>query len=147
MQEQNNEEITFNIQRIYIKDLSFEAPNVPKIFQQEWQPKIKLDLDTKSIKLSLYIYEVVLRVHVTVMINDYVAFLCEVHQAGIFTISGIEDTKINHCLGVYCPEILFPYARECITNQVSRGTFPQFNLAPVNFDLLFKNYLKQNKHT
>ena len=88
-------------------------------------------------------FEVVLRVTVTATLGEETAFLCEVQQAGIFTISGIEGTQMAHCLGAYCPNILFPYARECITSLVSRGTFPQLNLAPVNFDALFMNYLQQ----
>lgn len=143
MSEKNHTEMAFQIQRIYTKDVSFEAPNAPKVFQQEWQPKIKLDLDTASSQLAEEIYEVVLRVTVTATLGDDTAFLCEVQQAGIFTISGIDGTQMAHCLGAYCPNILFPYARECITSQVSRGTFPQLNLAPVNFDALFMNYLQQ----
>lgn len=145
MSEQNNTEMAFQIQRIYTKDVSFEAPNAPKVFQQEWQPEIKLDLDTASSQLAEDIYEVVLRVTVTATLGDDTAFLCEVQQAGIFIISGIDGTQMAHCLGAYCPNILFPYARECITSQVSRGTFPQLNLAPVNFDALFMNYLQQQQ--
>ncbi len=88
-------------------------------------------------------YEVVLRVTVTASLGEETAFLCEVQQGGIFSIAGIEGTQMAHCLGAYCPNILFPYARECITSMVSRGTFPQLNLAPVNFDALFMNYLQQ----
>lgn len=143
MSEQNNTEMAFQIQRIYTKDVSFEAPNAPKVFLQEWQPEIKLDLDTVSSHLAEDIYEVVLRATVTATLGGDTAFLCEVKQTGIFTISGIEGTQMAHCLGAYCPNILFPYARECITSQVSRGTFPQINLAPVNFDALFMNYLQQ----
>ncbi|WMQ74043.1 MAG: Protein-export protein SecB [Sodalis sp.] len=142
MSEQNNTEMAFQIQRIYTKDVSFEAPNAPKVFQQAWQPDIKLDLDAASSQLVEEIYEVVLRVTVTAALGDDTAFLCEVQQAGIFTISGIDGTQMAHCLGAYCPNILFPYARECITSQVSRGTFPQLNLAPVNFDALFMNCLR-----
>ncbi|MGP4123020.1 MAG: protein-export chaperone SecB [Sodalis sp. (in: enterobacteria)] len=143
MSAQNNNKIVFQIQRIYIKDVSFEAPNAPKVFQQEWQPEIKLDLNTASSQLAEEIYEVVLRVTVTVMLDDDTAFLCEVQQAGIFTISGLDDTQMAHCLAACCPNILFPYARECITSQVSRGSFPQLNLAPVNFDALFMQYLQK----
>ncbi|KYP95939.1 preprotein translocase subunit SecB [Sodalis-like endosymbiont of Proechinophthirus fluctus] len=143
MSKQNNTEMAFQIQRIYIKDVSFEAPNASKLFQQEWQPEIKLDLDTASSQLAEDIYEVVLQVTVTATLDNDTAFLCEVQQAGIFTISGIDSTQMAHCLGAYCPNILFPYARECITSQVSRGTFPQLNLAPVNFDALFMSYLQQ----
>lgn len=88
-------------------------------------------------------YEVVLRVTVTATVETETAFLCEVQQGGIFTVSGIDGNQLAHCLGAYCPNILFPYARECITSLVSRGTFPQLNLAPVNFDALFMNYLQQ----
>lgn len=143
MSEQNNTDMAFQIQRIYTKDVSFEAPNAPKVFQEEWQPEIKLDLDTASSQLAEDIYEVVLRVTVTATLGEDTAFLCELQQAGIFTISGIDGTHMAHCLGAYCPNILFPYARECITSQVSRGTFPQLNLAPVNFEALFMNYLQQ----
>lgn len=146
MSEKSHEEMVFQIQRIYTKDISFETPSAPSIFQQEWQPEVKLDLDTSSSELAEHVYEVILRVTVTATVADETAFLCEVQQAGIFSIDGIEQSQMAHCLGAYCPNILFPYARECITNLVSRGTFPQLNLAPVNFDALFMNYLQQ-QHT
>lgn len=145
MSEQQNQEMTFQIQRIYTKDISFEAPNAPQVFQKEWQPEVKLDLDTSSNTLAENVYEVILRVTVTAIMDNETAFLCEVQQAGIFTVEGIEGTQLAHCLGAYCPNVLFPYARECITNLVSRGTFPQLNLAPVNFDALFMNYLQQQQ--
>lgn len=146
MSEESHEEMVFQIQRIYTKDISFETPSAPNIFQQEWQPEVKLDLDTSSSELAEHVYEVILRVTVTASVAEETAFLCEVQQAGIFSIDGIEESQMAHCLGAYCPNILFPYARECITNLVSRGTFPQLNLAPVNFDALFMNYLQQ-QHT
>ncbi|EJD6369420.1 protein-export chaperone SecB [Providencia rettgeri] len=145
MSEQSNSEMVFQIQRIYAKDVSFEAPNAPHIFQQEWQPEIKLDLDTSSNQLSEGVYEVVLRVTTTATLGEETAFLCEVQQAGVFSIEGIDGTQMAHCLGAYCPNILFPYAREAITSLVGRGTFPQLNLAPVNFDALFMNYLQQQQ--
>ena len=145
MSEQQNQEMTFQIQRIYTKDISFESPNAPQVFQKEWQPEVKLDLDTSSNTLAENVYEVILRVTVTATMEEETAFLCEVQQAGIFTVEGIEGTQLAHCLGAYCPNVLFPYARECITNLVGRGTFPQLNLAPVNFDALFMNYLQQQQ--
>ena len=145
MSEQNNSEMTFQIQRVYTKDISFEAPNAPQVFQKEWEPEVKLDLDTASSQLADGIFEVVLRVTVTATVGEDTAFLCEVQQAGIFTIAGIEGTQLAHCLGAYCPNILFPYARECISGLVSRGTFPQLNLSPVNFDALFMNYLQEQE--
>jgi preprotein translocase subunit SecB len=143
MSEQIDSEMQFQIQRVYTKDVSYEAPNAPQVFQKEWEPEVKLDLDTASSQLADGVFEVVLRVTVTATVGEETAFLCEVQQAGIFTISGIEGTQMAHCLGAYCPNILFPYARECVTSLVSRGTFPQLNLAPVNFDALFMNYLQQ----
>lgn len=145
MSEQANTEMSFQIQRIYTKDVSFEAPNAPQVFQKEWQPEVKLDLDTASGLLGEGVYEVVLRVTVTASLGEETAFLCEVQQGGVFSIGGLEGTQLAHCLGAYCPNILFPYAREAITSMVSRGTFPQLNLAPVNFDALFMNYLQQQQ--
>lgn len=143
MSEQNPNETLFQIQRIYTKDVSFEAPNSPVIFQKEWQPEVKLDLDTASTDLGDNAFEVVLRLTVTANVGEQVAFLCEVQQAGIFSVAGLDGAQMAHCLGAYCPNILFPYARECVTSLVARGTFPQLNLAPVNFDALFMNYLQE----
>ncbi len=102
MSEQNNTEMTFQIQRIYTKDISFEAPNAPHVFQKDWQPEVKLDLDTASSQLADDVYEVVLRVTVTASLGEETAFLCEVQQGGIFSIAGIEGTQMAHCLGAYC---------------------------------------------
>lgn len=143
MSEQNSGEIYFEIKRIYAKDISFEAPSTPQVFHREEQTEVKLDLDTATIALVSDVYEVILRVTVTAFLRKKTAFLCEVQQAGIFSVTGIKDAQLAHCLGAYCPNILFPYARECISNLVSRGTFPQINLSPVNFDALFINHLKQ----
>ncbi|MGV3345783.1 protein-export chaperone SecB [Enterobacteriaceae bacterium LUAb1] len=145
MSEQQTSDLSFQIQRVYTKDISFEAPNAPQIFQKDWQPEIKLDLDTASAQLADDVFEVVLRVTVTASIKEETAFLCEVQQAGIFSVGGIDRDQIAHCLGAYCPNILFPYARECITSLVTRSTFPQLNLAPVNFDALFMSYLQQQQ--
>ena len=133
----------FNIQRIFIKDVSFECPNSPSIFQQEWKPEVKLDLDTRSSKLGDGVFEVVLSLTVTAKDGDTVAFLCEVQQAGIFSVGELSEGQLAHCLGAFCPNILFPYARETIASLVSRGSFPQLNLAPVNFDALFASYVQQ----
>ena len=135
----------FNIQRVYTKDLSFETPNSPAIFQKEWNPEVKLDLDTKSNKLADDVYEVVLSLTVTAKVGEETAFLCEVQQAGIFSIAGLTEPQLAHSLGAYCPNILFPYARETVGSLVGRGTFPQLNLAPVNFDALFAQYVQQRQ--
>ncbi|MGO1296041.1 MAG: protein-export chaperone SecB [Vibrio sp.] len=133
----------FTIQRIYLKDVSFEAPNSPEVFQHDWNPDVNLDLDTQSRELGESTYEVILRLTVTVKNAEDTAFLCEVQQAGIFTAEQMEEGQLAHCLGAFCPNILFPYARETISSLVVKGTFPQLNLAPVNFDALFMNYLQQ----
>ena len=139
----NNQEVQpeFHIQRVYIKDVSFEAPNTPAIFQKEWQPEVKLDMDTKTVALAEGIYEVCLTLTVTCSLGDEVAFLCEVKQAGIFTAANLDAPQLAHCLGSYCPNILFPYARETVAGLVSKGSFPQLNLAPVNFDALFAAHM------
>ncbi|GGZ15121.1 MULTISPECIES: protein-export chaperone SecB [Shewanella] len=143
----NNEQQApqFNIQRVYIKDVSFETPNSPAVFQKEWAPEVKLDLDTRSAKLADDVYEVILSLTVTAQNGEETAFLCEVQQAGIFTISGLTEPQMAHSLGAFCPNVLFPYAREAVASLVSRGTFPQLNLAPVNFDALFAQYVQSRQ--
>ncbi|ASK78048.1 protein-export chaperone SecB [Paraphotobacterium marinum] len=145
---EQNTETNFQIQRVFLKDVSFEAPKATEMFQKNWEPEVKLDLDTENRKLNENIFEVILRITVTVENAGETAFLCEIHQGGIFTIEGMESTQLAHCLGAFCPNILFPYARETVSSLVVKGTFPQLNLAPVNFDALFMNYLeKQNNAT
>jgi protein-export chaperone secB len=147
----NNEEqeiqAVLQIQRIYLKDVSFEAPNLPHIFNQEWKPKLAFDLSTETVKLADDLYEVCLNISVETTLEDSgdVAFICEVKQAGVFTISGLENMQMAHCLTAQCPNMLFPYARELVSNLVNRGTFPALNLSPVNFDALFVEYLQRQQ--
>lgn len=133
----------FAIQRVYTKDLSFETPNSPAIFQKEWKPELKLDLDTRSNKISDDTYEVVLALTVTATVEGQTAFLAEVQQAGIFTIGNLAEAQLAHTIGAFCPTTLFPYAREAVASLVNRGSFPQINLAPVNFEALFASYVQQ----
>lgn len=133
----------FVIQRIFTKDISFETPNSPTIFQKEWKPEIQLDLDTKSSKLADDTYEVILSLTVTAKLEEQTAFLAEVKQAGIFTIGNLPEAQLAHTIGAFCPTTLFPYAREAVSSLVSRGSFPQVNIAPVNFEALFANYMQQ----
>lgn len=135
----------FAIQRVYTKDISFETPNSPAIFQAEWKPSIELNLDTRSEKLGEDTYEVVLALTVTAKIEDKTAFLAEVQQAGIFTIGNMPEQQLAHAIGAFCPTTLFPYARETVSNLVNRGSFPQLNLAPVNFDGLFASHMQQQE--
>jgi protein-export chaperone secB len=145
--EEQETQAVLQIQRIYVKDVSFEAPNLPHIFNQEWKPKLAFDLSTETVKLADDLYEVCLNISVetTLEDSDDVAFICEVKQAGVFTISGLDDMQMAHCLTSQCPNMLFPYARELVSNLVNRGTFPALNLSPVNFDALFVEYLQRQQ--
>ena len=135
----------FEIQRIYTKDLSYEAPNTPHTFVEDWKPEVQLNLETKSNRIQENMHEVVLSVTATVTSNKKSAFLIEVHQAGIFMISNIEGDQLRQMLGSFCPNILFPYAREVISDTVVRGGFPQLLLAPVNFDALYAQHMEEQK--
>lgn len=145
--EEEQQEAVLQIQRIYVKDVSFEAPNLPHIFQQEWKPKLSFDLSTETVQLGDDLYEVTLNITVETTMEDSgdLAFICEVKQAGVFTISGLEDVQMAHCLTSQCPNMLFPYARELVSNLVNRGTFPALNLSPVNFDALFIEYMNRQQ--
>ena len=133
----DNDVVQFIIQRLYMKDLSFEAPHTPSIFQQEWNPELALNVFCENNILDDNIYEVILTVTVKVTNQSTVAFIVEAKQAGIFMISGAIDEQLKHLLGSFCPNILFPYARAAITAQVVNGSFPQLILAPINFDAIY----------
>jgi len=135
----------FSIQRIYIKDVSFETPNSPAIFTEKWEPEINLDLNTANTRLKDNLFEVVLTLTVTAKGGEKTAYLVEVQQAGIFGIAGFSDKEVGHMLGAYCPGMLFPYAREAISDLVSKGTFPQLVLAPINFDALYAQHVQKQQ--
>ncbi|MCC5813056.1 MAG: protein-export chaperone SecB [Ectothiorhodospiraceae bacterium] len=127
----------FAIHKIYLKDMSFEAPNAPDIFRGEWKPKVNLDLGIENRQMDENTYEVILKTTVTTTLDDKTAYLCEVHQAGIFSVKGFDENTLGALLGSYCPATLFPYAREAVSDLVGKGGFPQIALAPVNFDALY----------
>ncbi|MBI1423905.1 MAG: protein-export chaperone SecB [Gammaproteobacteria bacterium] len=133
----------FAIQKIYVKDLSFEAPNSPACFTEQWDPKVNLDLNSSAQGVAEHNYEVVLSITVTVGNNDKTAYLVEVQQAGIFHIEEFPDSMLRAMLGSFCPSILFPYAREAVSDIVTRGGFPQMLLNPINFDALYEQHLQQ----
>lgn len=130
----------FAIQRVYVKDLSFESPESPMIFTQDWKPEMGLDINTASNSVVDDNFEVILTLTVTVKSGGKTAFIVEVKQAGIFTIVGFSDEDLKHTLGSFCPSILYPYAREVVTTAVMRGGFPQLVLAPVNFEALYQQH-------
>ena len=135
---QNEQGAQFSLQRIYVRDLSFEAPKSPEIFRQEWNPSVALDLNTKQKQLESDFYEVVLTLSVTVKTGEEVAFIAEVQQAGIFLIKGLDAASMSHTLGAFCPNILFPFLREAVNDMVTKGSFPQLLLTPINFDAEFE---------
>lgn len=141
--EQNPRE--FALQRIYIKDLSFETPNSPTIFTEEWQPESNLNINSNVNKLADDTYEVVLTITVTTKVGEKTAFLVEIQQAGIFAVKGFSDAELGHMMGAYCPNVLFPYAREVVSDLVSKGSFPQMLLTPVNFDALYAQHLHEQQ--
>lgn len=132
----------FEIQRIFVKDISFESPNTPHTFVEEWKPEVSLNLETKSNRIQDNSHEVVLSITATVTTSKKTAFLIEVHQAGVFMINGFPNDQLHQMLGSFCPNILFPYAREVVSDIVVRGGFPQLILAPVNFDALYQQHLQ-----
>ncbi|MFW0079041.1 MAG: protein-export chaperone SecB [Coxiella endosymbiont of Haemaphysalis qinghaiensis] len=128
----------FAIQRLYVKDSSFESPHSPHVFFEEWNPELDLDLTTKTNDVGNDKHEVVLTVKTTVKMKKKIIFIAEIFQAGIFIIKNFPEDQMRPMLGSFCPNILYPYAREAITDMVVRGGFPQLYLAPVNFDLLLE---------
>ncbi|MBA1443588.1 MAG: protein-export chaperone SecB [Chromatiales bacterium] len=140
-QEQPNRELS--IQRIYLKDVSFETPNSPSVFQKEWKPETNVNMNTEVNTLSENVYEVVLNVTVTTKVGEQTAYLAEVQQAGIFSISGFADQEMGAVVGSYCPNLLFPYVREAISDMVTKGSFPQMVLQPVNFDALYAQHQQE----
>lgn len=133
----------FSIQKIYTKDISFETPNTPAIFTAKWEPSVDFNLGTNVTPLDNTLYEVSLTVTITVKCGETTAYLVEVIQAGIFALSGFNDQEMGPMMGSFCPNILFPYAREAISDIVTKGGFPQLILAPVNFDALYAQHLQQ----
>jgi preprotein translocase subunit SecB len=133
----------FALQRIYTKDISFETPNSPAIFSEKWEPAINVDLNSASKMLHEGVFEVVLSVTVTAKVGDKTAYLAEVQQAGIFAFSGFNEQEMGGMLNSYCPNMLFPFAREVISDIVTKGSFPQMLLTPINFDALYAQHLQQ----
>jgi preprotein translocase subunit SecB len=133
----------FNIEKIYVKDLSLEIPNAPQVFLQKEAPQINIELQNKATVVDEGIYDVVLTITVTATIEDKVAFLVEVAQAGIFQVRNVPQEAIDGLMGVTCANILFPYAREAVSDMVTRAGFPPVVLNPINFEVLFMQQKQQ----
>ncbi|VUD59583.1 Protein-export protein SecB [Thalassocella blandensis] len=135
----------FSLQRIYVKDISFESPMA--INQRSpAQPSVQQDLNTQVNKIGDEHFEVVLQLTITVKQEDKVAFLVEVHQAGLFQIKGLEGPQLQHLLSTMCPNILFPYAREAIDSMATRGGFPPLMLPPINFEGVYAQAMAEAKN-
>ncbi|QIV95142.1 protein-export chaperone SecB [Allofrancisella frigidaquae] len=138
----------FQIQKVYIKDLSFSVPNSDKIWATQWRPQLHTDLKITAEKLpEENTYESILTVEVKVENDGVTAFEIEVKQAGVFTISNMQDQQIEHAKYSFCPNILYHYAREAISDLVVNGGFPQLCLSAVNFDAMYQDSLKSSDST
>ena len=135
----------FNILKVYVKDVSFETPHSPGIFAKEWVPDADVNLRTRVVELDQGQYEITLSITATVKIGERTAFLAEVQQAGIFGIVGLTSDELESVTSAYCPAILYPYAREMVSDLVIRGGFPPFVLSPVNFEALFEHQRAQGE--
>ncbi|HEY6598230.1 MAG TPA: protein-export chaperone SecB [Pseudomonadales bacterium] len=134
----------FALERIYIKDASFESPRAPEIFREAWQPQFQLDINTRAAVLPDDRFEVILTVTVNAKsATGQTLMIAEVQQAGIFRIRGLPEDRLRRILATQCPGILFPYVRESIDALIVKGGFPALMLAPVNFDAMFDEAVKQ----
>jgi len=133
----------FAIQKIYVKDISFEAPNLPEMFNIEYKPQVKMEMNSKSRQVADDRFEVVLSVTLSAEIEEKTAFLAEVQQAGLFFVQGFNDQQKHQLLGAAAPESLYPYVREAISSLIGKTGFPAIQLAPVNFMGLYMERMRQ----
>ena len=137
----------FTLQSIYVKDISFETPNSPDIFSLEWKPEVNMHLSSEARGIGQNMTEVVLSVTVTTKLGEKTAYLVETSVAGIFVLEHIPEEMIERMVATICPNMLFPFARELVSNLVTRGGFPQLLLAPVNFDALYQHQKQEESKT
>jgi len=137
------EKKVFEIQRIYLVDVSYESPQAPDIFTKQIQPNTNVDLNSSNRQIADNIFEVVLNITTTVKVEEEVAYLIEVKQAGIFSIAGYSKQEIAQILGSQCPSIIYPFTREVICDLAVKGGFPQVHLAPINFDALYAHHVQE----
>ncbi len=134
---------TFGIEKIYVKDLSLEIPHAPEVFLSGEQPQVEVQLHNESSAIGEGLYQVVLTVTVTAKAGDKTMFLVEAAQAGIFQIRNVPETDLEPLLATACPNILFPYAREAVSDVIGRAGFPPVYLAPVNFEAIYLQRLQE----
>lgn len=133
----------FGVQRIYLKDVSLEAPDSPEAFRRAYNPQVSFSINSRSKKLDGNMYEVVLRLTADVKQDNKTSFLVEVQQAGIFEVAGLEGERLEQVLSITCPTVLFPYGREAIDSLVTKASFPPLMLAPINFEAVYLSAKKK----
>lgn len=140
---EEQQQAQFQLQKLYTKDVSFEIPNAPQVFQEDGQVEIKMNLAQKVETLAENVEEVLLTVTVTALLGEKTAYLAEVQQAGIFSIVGLDEQSKHAAINTLCPHTLFPYARRTITDLVADGGFPPLVLQPINFDQIYAQRLQE----
>ncbi len=133
----------FTVEKIYVKDVSFEVPGAPAVFNETAQPQLQMNLSQNVQRLGENAYEVVLGITLTCNADDKPMYLVEVKQAGVFGLAGFEAATLDGMLGTHCPNVLYPYARQVISTLVQAGGFPPFPMQPINFDALYAEGLRQ----
>ena len=136
---------SYGLQRMYVKDVSFEAPNTPEVFEGEWNPTMNMNIGTRARAVAENFFEVVLTVTIEARQEDKVAFLVELQQAGVFQVAGFNEQERAQILAIVCPQNLFPFAREAVANLTSKGGFPPLLLQPINFERLYQQKAQQQQ--
>jgi preprotein translocase subunit SecB len=134
---------SFTVEKLYVKDVSFEAPGTPQVFNETGQPQLQMNLNQRVQKLSDTAFEVVLGVTLTCTLAEKTLYLAEVQQAGVFGLTGFDEMTLDVMLGTHCPNALYPYARQAIGDLIQAGGFPPFLLQPINFDSLYAESVRQ----
>ena len=141
----SDQQPVFSIEKIYVKDLSLEVPNAPQVFMSNDAPQLQVQLSQAVQSMDGALFEVTLNVTVTAKVGDKTVFLVEAAQAGIFQIRNVPQSELDPILGMVCPNVLFPYARETVSDTVNRAGFPPVLLAPVNFEALYQQRMAEQQ--
>ena len=142
------EQPAFAAQRIYLKDASYEAPHAPEIFLEEWKPEVEVQMDNSVKQVDENgVYDVQLKITVNASVGEKTAYIAEVVQGGVFLVRGFEEKDRQRLTGSVCPDMLYPYAREALSNLMTKGSFPAFLLSPVNFDFIYNKRLQEKEQT
>jgi preprotein translocase subunit SecB len=136
---------TFSVEKIYVKDVSYEAPNAPQVFGEQGQPNLEMNLNPRVQRVGDSLFEVELGVTLTCKLADKTVYLVEVRQAGLFGLNGFDEPTLDAMLGAHCPSILYPYARQIVSDMISAGGFPPFVLQPINFERMYADGLRQRQ--